>query len=203
MMQAESPRLVLASASTSRRALLTAAGLRFEAVAAHIDEAEVKRSAQGEGMSAGETALLLAEMKATRVARNRPADLVIGCDQLLVCEGEWFDKPADLAAAEQHLKRLRGQAHTLETAVVCLKNGQIIWHHLARPRLTMRAFSDAFLTQYLESEGNSVTSSVGAYRLEALGMHLFDKIDGEHAAILGVPMLALLGFLRQHGALIS
>ncbi len=202
-LQAESPHIVLASASTTRRDVLTHAGLRFEAVAAYIDEDEIKRSAKAEGLSAGDAAMALAEMKAARVARKYPEALVIGCDQLLVCNDQWFDKPADAAGAVEHLKKLRGQAHTLETAVVCVRNGVIIWHHLARPRLTMRQFSDAFLTQYMSAEGEAVTGSVGAYRLEGLGIHLFDRIEGEFSAILGIPLLPLFGFLRQHGVLVS
>jgi septum formation protein len=202
-LQAATPALVLASASLARKAVLTGAGLRFDAIAAHIDEAEIKRGAQAEKLPASETALILAEMKATRVARNRPDALVIGCDQLLVCNDIWFDKPRDLAQAADHLRRLRGQTHVLETALVCQRNGAIIWHHVVRPRLTMRNFSDAFLDQYLAAEGDVLTGCVGAYRLEALGIQLFDRIEGEQSAILGLPLLPLLGFLRQHQVLIT
>jgi septum formation protein len=202
MLQAESPRLVLASASASRRLLLERAGLRFSAVAAHVDEAEVKRSARAAGSSARETALLLAEMKAERIARRDPDALVIGCDQLLVCGARWFDKPADMAQARAQLLALRGQAHELVTAVLCQRGGQRLWHHVARPRLTMRAFSDDFLDAYMAAEGDALTTTVGAYRLEGLGVHLFDTVQGEYAAILGLPLLPLLGFLRQHGVLL-
>ena len=203
MLQVEAPRLVLASASPARRAVLAAAGLRFEAQAASIDEAAIKEAGRAEGASAGDIATLLAELKAERVARRDPSALVIGCDQLLVCGEEWFDKPADLGEARTHLRRLRGRTHELVTSVVCLRDGSRIWHHVARPRLMMRPFSDGFLEAYLAAEGSHVTSSVGAYRLEGLGVHLFDRIEGEHAAILGIPLLALLGFLRQHGVLAS
>ena len=202
-MQSDQPALVLASASSARQAVLAAAGLRFTAEAAHIDEAEIKRGAQAEGLPAGEAALILAELKAQRVGRKHHDAVVIGCDQLLVCDGQWFDKPADRAAAQSHLHALRGKTHVLETSVVCLKNGQIIWYHLARPKLTMWNFSDEFLSRYLDAEGDAVLSSVGAYRLEGLGVQLFDAIDGEHTAILGLPMLPLLGFLRQHGVMQS
>jgi len=200
-LQAATPRLILASASPTRHALLTGAGLVFESRAAHIDEDEVKRSARAEGVDAGETALLLAELKAQRIARSNPDAIVIGCDQLLVCEDRWFDKPADLAEARTHLEALRGRSHTLVTAVLCQRGQQRLWHHVAKPKLTMRRFSDGFLLDYLHAEGMAVTGSVGAYRLEARGVHLFDRIEGEHAAILGLPLLALLGFLRQHGVL--
>jgi len=201
MLQASTPRLVLASASESRRGLLAAAGLCFTARAAAIDEAEVKRAAKSEGATAEDVAILLAAMKAERVARHEPGALVIGADQILVCEEHWFDKPATIEAARTQLRALRGKPHVLATAIVCQRDARRVWQHIARPRLTMRAMSDAFLDDYLAAEGDAVTSSVGAYRLEGLGIHLFDRIEGEHAAILGLPMLALLGFLRQHGIL--
>jgi len=119
----------------------------------------------------------------------------------LVCEDRWFDKPADMAEAAAQLRALRGRTHTLVTAILCQRGDQRLWHHIARPRLTMRGFSDAFLADYLQLEGMSVTTSVGAYRLEGPGVHLFDAVAGEHAAILGLPLLPLLGFLRQHGVL--
>lgn len=200
-MQADAPRLVLASASASRKMLLEQAGLRFEARAAQVDEAGIKRGARAGGATAAETALLLAEMKAQRIARRDPEALVIGCDQLLVCEDRWFDKPADLAEARDHLMFLRGRTHTLVTAVLCQRGEQRIWHHVAQPRLTMRPFSDGFLDAYLQAEGDALTTTVGAYRLEGLGVHLFDAVQGEHAAVLGLPLLPLLGFLRQHGVL--
>ena len=199
MLQSESPALILASASSARRAVLEAAGLVFETRPAAIDEDSIKASARTENLSADEAALLLAEMKAQRVARNAGDALVIGCDQILVCDGRWFDKPRDVAEARRHLQELRGQRHHLATAVTCLRNGQIIWRHVSRPELTMRRFSDPFLEAYLLAEAGHVTKSAGGYRLEGLGVHLFDRIDGEHSAILGLPLLSLLGFLRQHG----
>lgn len=199
--QAAVPRLVLASASTARRAVLWGAGLVFEARAAAIDEAAVKAGARAEAMSSVETAIVLAELKAERIARRAPEALVIGCDQLLVCDGAWFDKPADLDEARRHLRALRGRTHELVTAVVCVRGGERIWHHVARPRLTMRGFSDDFLEAYLADEADHVCHTVGAYRLEGPGVQLFDQVEGEHAAILGIPLLALLGFLRQHGVL--
>jgi septum formation protein len=201
MLQADTPRLVLASASASRRALLEAAGLRFETIPAHVDEAAIKESARAEGLDPADTAILLADAKAARVARRHPDALVIGCDQLLVCDGTWLDKPADLDAARSQLRALRGRTHTLFTAVLCRRGEQRLWHGVARPRLAMREFSNAFLETYLQLEADHVTASVGAYRLEGPGVHLFASIEGEHAAILGLPLLGLLGFLRQHGVL--
>jgi septum formation protein len=201
VIQAEAPRLILASSSRTRRAVLGAAGLRFEAAAAAVDEAAIKEAARAEGIPAPDTALMLADAKAGRIARREPGALVIGCDQLLVCEGRWFDKPGDLVQAREQLAALRGRAHDLVTAVVCHRHGDRVWQHVAVPRLAMRDFSDAFLDAYLALEGSAVTGSVGAYRVEGPGIHLFSRIQGEHAAILGLPLLPLLGFLRQHGVL--
>jgi septum formation protein len=203
MLQNPTPRLILASQSASRRALLAAAGLVFDCEPARVDEDAVKQAARAEGASADEAALLLANLKAERVARRHPDALVIGADQILVCDGAWFDKPAHVEAAGEHLRRLRGRSHTLATAVVCVRGDGPVWQHVATPRLTMRDFSDGFLRAYLLEEGDGLLSSVGAYRLEGLGVHLFDRIEGDHAAVLGLPLLALLRFLRQHGALVS
>ncbi len=199
MMQADGPLLVLASESTARAALLHAAGLRFEARPARIDEAAVKQACRAEGIEAADAALTLAELKAQRI--RDPDALVIGADQLLVCDGAWFDKPADAEAARTHLLALRGRVHTLVTAMVLMRGGRMVWQHVATPRLTMRPFGDAFLADYLATEGDAILSCVGGYRLEGLGLHLFDRVEGEHSAILGLPMLPLLGFLRQHGVL--
>jgi septum formation protein len=203
MIQQAEPPLVLASASAARAAVLLAAGLRCAVQAAAVDEAAIKASAQAEGLTPGDAAILLADAKAARVARRNSEALVLGADQLLVCEGRWFDKPADLAAARDHLLALRGRPHELVTAMVCWRHGGRVWQHLARPRLTMRAFSEEFLDAYLAAEGAAVLGSVGAYRLEGLGVHLFAEVRGEHAAILGLPLLPLLGFLRDHGVLLA
>lgn len=204
MIQRQDPPLVLASASAARRSVLAAAGLRFAVQAAAVDEAAIKESARAEGLSAAEAATVLAEAKARRVARRAGDDaLVIGADQILVCDGAWFDKPADAAAARTQLLALRGKTHELATALVCWRGGERVWGHVETPRLAMRAFSDAFLDAYLEAEGDAVLSSVGAYRLEGLGAHLFASVQGEHAAVLGLPLLPLLGFLRGHGVLLG
>lgn len=203
MLQASTPRLILASQSSARRAVLAAAGLAFTAEAAAVDEAEAKRAVQAEGGSPEDAAIMLAALKAQRVARRAPDALVIGADQILVCEGRWYDKPETPDAAREQLRALRGKPHVLVTAMVCQRGDGRVFQHLARPRLVMRAFSDAFLGDYLAAEGDAVTSSVGAYRLEGPGVQLFERIEGEHAAILGLPLLPLLGFLRQHGVLAS
>ena len=199
MLQRDAPRLILASASTSRRALLAAAGLRFEVRPATLDEAAIRRAAQAEGVGADAAALRLAEAKAAAVAAAEPDALVIGADQILVCEGAWFDKPADLDAARAQLSVLRGRTHGLATAVVCWSGGTPVWRHVEHPRLTMRAFSEAFLDAYLALEGALVLGSVGAYRLEGPGVHLFSAVEGDHSAILGLPLLPLLGSLREAG----
>lgn len=201
MIQAPFPPLILASQSAARAALLTAAGLRFEARPARVDEAAIKQACRAEGLDAADAALTLAGLKAERI--RDPDALVIGADQLLVCGEDWFDKPADIDGARAHLRALRGQTHRLVTAVVCMRGGQEVWRHVAEPRLRMRGFSDAFLEDYLAAEGDAVLACVGAYRLEKMGVHLFDSIQGEHSAVLGLPLLPLLGFLRQHGVLLN
>jgi septum formation protein len=182
--------------------VLEGAGLRFEIRVAGVDEAAIKEAALAEGIPPEDAALMLADAKAARVATQAPDALVIGADQLLICEGAWFDKPPDMAAARGHLQRLRARQHELVTALVCHRGGQRIWQHVEKPRLTMRDFSDAFLEAYLAAEGEALLSSVGAYRLEGHGAQLFDRIEGDQPAILGLPLLPLLGFLRQHGVLL-
>jgi septum formation protein len=200
------PPLVLASSSATRATLLQAAGLPFTASPAAVDEDSLKQAAKAEKISPADTAVLLADAKADRIARRLLRDgmdaLVIGADSLLVCDGQWFDKPEGLAGARAQLQALRGRTHELISAVVCWRHGARIWHHAAACRLSMRDFSDDFLDAYLAAEGEAVTHSVGAYRLEGLGMHLFRDVAGEHAAILGMPMLPLLDFLRQHGVVV-
>ena len=189
--------LVLASGSASRLALLRAAGLLVHVHRPDVDEGAVKRASRADGPQAA--ALRLAELKA-RTA-HAPGDLVIGADQILVCGDRWFDKPADLHEARDHLRRLRGRTHELVTACVLLRDGAIVWQHVARPSLTMRSFGDAFLDACLHAEGDALLSTVGAYRLEGPGLQLFDRVDGEHGAILGLPMLPLLAALRDLGAI--
>jgi len=202
-LQAQHPKLLLASASPARSQLLCAAGLTFEARAAGIDEVEVRRLARIWHISDTGMALRLASLKAEQIARAEPEAIVIGCDQLLVCAEQWFEKPADTDAARIQLRALRGRSHTLVTAVVCQQGEQRLWQHVAQPQLTMRAFSDAFLEEYLALEEGRVTGTVGAYRLEGPGVHLFEAIDGEHSAILGLPLLPLLDFLRRQGVVVG
>lgn len=202
-MREGAPRLLLASSSAARAGLLTAAGLRFEALPARVDEAAIKAAAQAEAIPPPDAAILLAEAKAGRIARREPEALVIGADQLLVCDGAWFDKPADRATARAQLLALRGRRHELVNGTVAWRGGQRIWQDVTVARLTMRGFSEDFLEAYLDAEGEAVTHTVGGYRVEGLGVHLFARIEGEHSAILGLPLLPLLGFLRQHGVLVG
>ncbi len=201
MIQADSPALVLASGSAARRALLTAAGLRFTVIPADIDEGAVKHAMRRDGAPAEAAALALAAAKAQAVVA--PGALVIGADQILVCNGEWYDKPGDADGVMEHLLRLRGQTHTLVTAVCCWRDGAALWQDCARCDLTMRDFSMDFLEAYLAQEAEAYRDCVGGYRLEGLGQHLFARVEGEYAAILGLPMLSLLAFLRQYGVLLA
>jgi septum formation protein len=197
MLQCLTPRLILASGSASRRDLLIAAGLIFDVSQAGIDETAIKHDARAAGVSAETAALRLAERKAAAVARREADALVIGADQILVCEGEWFDKPGSAAAARDQLLALRGRSHLLATAVVCQQGASPVWHRVVSPRLTMRWFSEDFLDDYLAEEADTISGCVGAYRLEGRGIQLFDAVEGEHSAVLGLPLLALLGFLRE------
>lgn len=192
--------IILASASKSRANLMRAAGITFDIVPAHADEESVKVSLQAEGATAAQCAETLAELKAVQISQRHHEALVIGADQMLDCAGIWFDKPKDMPGARNHLLLLRGKTHVLPTAVCVALNGSRIWHHVAEPRLTVRDFSDAFIETYLTAAGTAVLSSVGAYQLEGPGAQLFSRIDGDFFTILGLPLLELLGFLREHGA---
>jgi septum formation protein len=192
---------VLASASPIRAELLRRAGVDIVVDTAAIDEAEIKAAFRGERREAAECATALAEAKAARVARRHPGALVVGADQMLVCDGHWFDKPADVLEARAHLLALRGRRHELVSAVCVVRGTTRLWHFVDRPALTMRSFSDSFLDDYLAAAGDAVLGSVGAYRLEGEGIQLFSRIEGDYFAILGLPLLPLLEFLRGHGVI--
>jgi septum formation protein len=191
--------LVLASKSESRRAILQSAGISIDIVPAEIDERVIE--ARAGSVDAGEIAALLAREKATAVAAQMPGPLVLGADQTLALGERLFTKPADLAAARDQLKALRGKTHILHAALAVARDGEIVFEYRDEARLTMRAFSDDFLDQYLETAGHAVTASVGAYQVEGVGIHLFERIEGSHFTILGLPLLPLLDFLRGEGAL--
>ncbi len=202
-LQTHGSRLVLASGSLARAALLRSAGIVMDVLPSSVDEAAIKHEARSAHRTPEATALLLAVAKARQVAASHSDTLVIGADQVLVSEQRWFDKPADMGQARSHLLALRGRRHVLHTAACVQCNDRLIWSHVARPALTMRDFSDATLDAYLDLEGDRLLASVGAYRVEGPGIHLFDRIEGEHAAILGLPMLALLAWLREQGVLLA
>ena len=191
--------IVLASGSPARAGLLRAAGVAFETVPANIDETFLRDAARAGGSSASDAAKSLAEAKALAVAAIRPRAMVIGADQILALDRVWFAKPADHGAAASQLRALRGRRHTLHTAVCAVRDSAILWTHVEVPALTMRQFSEAALATYLRVEGDRVLATVGGYRIEGPGMTLFDAIEGDFTAILGLPMLPLLAFLRRSG----
>ncbi len=195
------PQLILASGSASRRRLLEAAGVPFEVAPAAVDEDEVKLAMKAEGAAAFEVAEALAELKAQRVASRFPGALVLGADQMLVCEGVWFDKPADLDGAADHLRRLSGRPHQLLTVLCLLRDGTRIWHHRDRAELAMRPLGEAAIQTYLAAVGETALGSVGGYQLEGRGIQLFQSIAGDFFGILGLPLLPLLDVLRNHGVI--
>ncbi|HEY0649413.1 Maf family protein [Phenylobacterium sp.] len=192
--------IILASKSAARRAVLDGAGVRYEALVAGVDEEAVKAGLLAEGAGPRDIADALAELKAVRVSRGRP-EFVIGSDQTLDLDGELYDKAETLEAARARLKLLRGKTHKLHSAVVVAKEGAPIWREVVTASLTMRDFSDAFLEDYLATEGPAALGSVGCYRLEGPGAQLFSKIEGDYFAILGLPLMGLLDLLRRHGEL--
>ncbi|AWK86043.1 Maf family protein [Azospirillum thermophilum] len=196
---AAAPTVVLASGSKTRAAMLEKAGVRVILDAPLVDEEEVKLAGRAEGVPPEDVAEALAELKAQRVTRRHRGALVIGADQMLECDGVWFDKPTGRDAAREQLQALRGKTHRLISCAVVVRDGQRLWHQIDRARLAMRPFSDAFLEQYLDAAGEDVMHSVGAYQLEGLGAQLFQRVEGDFFTILGLPLLPLLGFLRVHG----
>ncbi|MCL4714290.1 MAG: Maf family protein [Hyphomonadaceae bacterium] len=178
--------------------MLQAAGLDFAVELPQMDEEGAKASLRREGLSPRDQANALAELKALSVSRKR-AGLVIGADQMLAVEGEVLDKPRSAAEARQHLLRLRGRTHELITAATITRDGAAIWRHIDTPKLKMRAFSDDFLDDYMRYAGDDVLRSVGAYQLEGLGAQLFERVEGDFFSVLGLPLLPLLAFLREHG----
>jgi septum formation protein len=195
--------VILASASQSRRDLLGAAGVVFEAVASDVDEDIIKNTAVSQGDDVVATVLALARAKAECVQQDYPDALIIGADQMLDLDGAWFDKPKDMTSAREQLSALRGRTHTLHSALVLMGPAGLIWSHVQPAHLTMRSFSDDFLRDYLEAVGESALKSVGGYFLEGLGVQLFDRVDGDFFTVLGLPMTPLLAALRAEGVLPS
>ena len=193
--------LILASGSSTRLAMLTAAGVEATAIPARIDEAAIKDAMLAEAAAPRDIADKLAELKALRVSTRNPGALVLGGDSVLVAEGRLFDKPDDLTAARAQLLALRGRKHQLVSAAVVALDGLPVWRHVGAATLTMRPFSDAFLDAYLARIGDLALTSVGCYHLEGLGAQLFARVQGDYFTILGLPLLELLGFLRARGVL--
>jgi septum formation protein len=192
--------LILASGSRARQALLANAGINFEAVPAEIDERAVQ---QASGLAApGDIAALLAREKALAVSMDHPGSFVIGADQTLALGELLFSKPAGRAEAAQQLHALAGHRHDLHSAVAVARDGKILFADANTARMTMRHLGKAEIDLYLDQAGDAVTSSVGAYQLEGLGVHLFERIEGDHFTILGLPLLPLLAFLRSQQLLI-
>jgi septum formation protein len=193
--------LVLASASPFRRTLLANAGLAFEARAAAIDERALERPLEASGASPADVALALAEAKAKDVARNFPNALVIGSDQTMSLGSRVYHKPRDMAEAAEHLRSLSGRTHSLNSAIVLVRDDEVGWRHVSTAKMTVRPLSDGFIDRHLARVGERALTSVGAYQLEGEGIQLFETIEGDYFTILGLPMLPLLSKLRELGAI--
>lgn len=191
--------LILASASAIRRSMLEAAGIEHEAVPAKIDESALKRTLDG----AETTALELAKAKAVGVSSGRPGEWVIGSDSVLGLNGHLFDKPNGRRDAAEHLRAFSGRTIALTSGVALARGGSVDWSHVATARLRVRKLSKAFIESYLDQEWPEVAYCVGVFRLEGPGVQLFDRIDGDHFTILGMPLLPLLGALRDRGVIPS
>ena len=191
--------IILASQSEVRRKLLDAAGVLFTSAAARVDERSIIEALLAEGARPRDIADALAEMKARKIADRNPQALVIGCDQTLDFQGEVWGKPDSPDTARDQLRRLRGTEHRLHSAVVLYDAGEPIWRHVATVRLKMRVFSDSYLDDYLSRNWETARHSVGCYMLEGEGIRLFETVDGDYFAVLGLPLLPLLGYLGMRG----
>ena len=187
--------LILASQSRARQALLANAGIDLEAVPADIDEREIQEAS---GLSApGDIAALLARRKALSISARQPGRFVVGADQTLARGARLFVKPAGRAQAAEQLRALAGGSHELHSAVAVARDGEILFEDISIARMTMRQLGEPEIDAYLDAAGQAVTTSVGAYQLEGLGVHLFERIEGDHFTILGLSLLPLLTFLRS------
>ena len=191
--------IILASASSTRQKMLTNAGMHVRAEPAHIDEDSLKAAAQAENASGLDAATLIAEMKAQKISALNPDAFVIGSDQLLTQGDNWFSKPETLADARTSLQQLSGQTHQLVTVGVVYENGKRLWHHAESTKISIRTLSDQEIDDYLKILGDDYSATPGAYMIEKLGAQIISKIDGCPYAVLGLPLLQLLSFLRQHG----
>jgi septum formation protein len=191
--------LILASTSATRRSLLENAGVSFMSLSPNCDEEIEKQSFKGDKTK--DLALHLAKTKALSLSNQQADALVMGADQTLIFEGEIYSKAGSISGARQILRRLRGKTHVLQSALAIAQGTDIIWSEVKEARLTMRNLSDSFIDDYLAREGSQLLSSVGCYQIEKRGLQLFDDINGDHATILGLPLLGLLRFLREKGML--
>jgi septum formation protein len=195
--------LVLASQSPARQGLLSAAGIPFEICAAVIDEREIEAPLVTSGANARDIALHLSRAKALPVSGEKPGRLVVGADQTLCHEGHLFGKPAGRAAAKTQLEALSGRTHELHSGCCVARGNTVLFETVGLARLSCRRLSPAFIDAYMAKAGDAILGSVGAYRIEGPGIHLFDAIEGDYATILGLPLLPLLKFLRDEGSLLS
>ncbi|NGN43804.1 Maf-like protein [Mesorhizobium sp. CGMCC 1.15528] len=194
-------KIILASASPFRKALLANAGIEFTAIPADVDERALEAPLEGTGATPEDVASILAEAKAINVSESRPGALVIGCDQTLSLGDRVFHKPRDKEDARRHLLDLSGKTHQLNSAVVLVRDGETLWRDVSIARLTMRKLDPAFIGRHLASVGDKALASVGAYQIEGEGIQLFEKIDGDYFTIVGLPLLPLLAKLRELGAI--
>ncbi len=194
-------RIILASQSQARARMLHSAGIEYVAVPADIDEEALAGKSFAEGCCVEETALFLAREKAEKISAQYPDALVIGSDQILVCEGVLFSKAPNAESAREKLRTLRGKTHALVSGVAVAQNARMIWQIKDHALLTMKHFDDMFLEHYCEKAGPALTKNVGAYALEGLGVRLFERIAGDYFTILGMPLLPLLRYLEQEQGL--
>ncbi|TPJ71866.1 Maf-like protein [Mesorhizobium sp. B2-6-2] len=194
-------KIILASGSPFRKAMLVSAGLDIEAVPANVDERALEAPLKDSGVSPEDVASILAEAKATAVCERKPGALVLGCDQTLSLGDEIFHKPADMEGARRHLLTLSGKTHQLNSAAVLCRDGEVLWRHVGVASLTMRELDPGFIGRHLARVGAKALSSVGAYQIEGEGIQLFEKIEGDYFTIVGLPLLPLLKELRALGAI--
>lgn len=195
---------VLASTSASRRAMLDAAGVAHQAVSSGVDEEPVKAALIAAGAGPRDLADKLAELKAVKVSSRLPGALVLGGDSVMaLADGSLLDKPVSRENAADHLRRMSGGTHELWSAAVIAQDGASVWRHIERARLRVRSLSEAFIEQYLDAEWPAISGCVGCFRIEALGVQLFSRIDGSHFTVLGMPLIAVLDYLRTREVLTS